>query len=383
MRRRVLFLGLPAAAALLPTFSLPRASHARTRSSSPPIRLGQSAPVSGPLAQVGTAVREAALAVFADANAQGGIGGRDIQLVTLDDEDRAERTAVNVKLLASQHQVVGMFGFVGAGAHRAGARGAAEEGLPYIAAFSGSQELRSGAIPWVYNLRAGHIDEIEYIARHTRQVGIRRVSLVSEYNSHGWELRDALIASLESRGDNVASISSIDHEGSRYSLPGAVASVLAGDPQAIVLGADYVASARFVDAARRAGFTGLFYTLSTVGGNALTDMLGAQAAGLSVTQVAPFPWTASSPIGRNFQAFCARHTIEASFAGMEAYLGASLLVDALRRAREITPARLAEAIEGLPPRDFGGFVGAFYGKARKAPAQVDLTVFSRNGRFVK
>jgi branched-chain amino acid transport system substrate-binding protein len=381
MRRRSLLLSVPAAS-LLASLILPRGAQARA-SDHPPIRFGQSAPISGPLARIGIAVRDAALAVFAEVNAQGGIGGREIELTTLDDEDRAERTAVNVKLLASQHQVVALFGFVGAGAHRAGARGAAEERLPYIAAFSGSQELRSGALPWIYNLRAGHIDEIEYIARHTHQIGIRRVSLVFEYNSQGWELRDALISSFEARGASVASISSIDHEGSKYSLPGAVASVLAGDPQAIVLGADHVASARFVEAVRQAGFTGIFYTLSTVGGNALMDTLGAQAAGLSVTQVVPFPWTSSSAIGRHFQAFCTRHKIEASFASMEAYLGASLLVDALRRAREVTPAKLAEALDSLPPRDFGGFVGAFYGKSRRAPPQVDLTVFSRNGKFVK
>jgi len=381
MRRRSLILSLPAAS-LLTSLILPRSVDARASDRSP-IRLGQSAPVSGPLARVGIAVRDAALAVFAEVNAQGGIGGREIELVTLDDEDRAERTAVNVKLLASQYQVVALFGFVGAGAHRAGARGAAEEGLPYIAAFSGSQELRSGTLPWIYNLRAGHLDEIEYIARHTHQIGIRRVSLVSEYNSQGWELRDALISSFEARGDSVASISSIDHEGSKYSLPGAVSSVLAGEPQAILLGADYVASARFVEAVRQAGFTGIFYTLSTVGGNALMDTLGAQAAGLSVTQVVPFPWTSSSAIGRHFQAFCARHKIEASFASMEAYLGASLFVDALRRTREVTPAKLAEALDSLPSRDFGGFVGAFYGKSRRAPAQVDLTVFSRAGKFVK
>lgn len=380
MQRRALLLGLPAAACgtLLAT-----ARDARAVANSGAIRLGQSAPITGPLAKVGNAFRHSALAVFADANAQGGVGGRPIELVTLDDEDRPERTAVNVKLLASQHQVVALFGFVGAGAHRAGARGAVDEGLPYVAPVSGSQELRSGTQPWVYNLRAGHLDEIDYIARHTSQLGIRRVSLVSEYNSQGWELRDALMASFESRGDSVASISSVDHEGSRYSLPGAVSSVLAGRPEAIVLGADYVASARFVEAIRQADYAGLFYTLSTVGGNALMERLGAHAAGVSVTQVVPFPWSSSSPVGRSFQAFCVRHLLEPSFASMEAYLAATLLVDALRRARDITPARLAETLDNLPPRDFGGFVGAFYGKARRAPAQVDLTVFSRSGKFVR
>lgn len=382
MRRRALLFGVPAAAPLLAPLTRVRAAPTRAGGIAP-IRLGQSAPVTGPLARVGIAYRDAALAVFAEVNAQGGVGGRDIDLVTLDDEDRAERTSVNVKLLASQHQVVALFGFVGAGAHRAGARGAAEESLPYVAPVSGSLELRSGVLPWIYNLRASHLDEIDHIARHTNQIGIRRVSLVSEYNSQGWELRDALIASFEGRGDKVASISSVDHEGSRYSLPGAVSSVLAGRPEAILLGADYVASARFVDAARRADFNGLFYTLSTVGGNALMELLGTQAAGVSVTQVVPFPWSSATVIGRTFQAFCTRHRIEPSFASMEAYLGANLLVDALRRARDLTPARVAEALDSLPPRDFGGFVGAFYGRTRRAPAQVDLTVFTRAGKFVK
>jgi len=347
-----------------------------------PVRLGQSAPISGPLAKVGTAFRDTARAVFREAGAG---AGRPIELVTLDDDDRPERTAVNVKLLAAEHGVVGLFGFVGAGAHRAGARGAAEEGLPYIAPVSGSQELRSGALPWVFNLRAGHLDEIEYIVRHTRQIGIEQVSLVFEYNSQGWELRDAMMAAFESRGARVASISSIDHEGSVYSLPGAVSSVLAGAPQAIVLGADYVASARFVEAVRAAGFTGLFYTLSTVGGGALTDLLGPRATGLSVTQVVPFPWTHSLPVGRSYQAFCVRHGLEPSFAGMEAFLAARLLVQGLKPLREFTPARVAEALAVLPPHDFGGFVGAFYSesKSRRVAAQVDLTAFARSGRFVK
>jgi ABC-type branched-subunit amino acid transport system substrate-binding protein len=248
MRRRGLMLGLPAAS-LLASLALPAGAQARTDDGTT-IRIGQSAPVTGALAQDGVAVRVAARAALAEVNAQGGIGGRRIELVTLDDENRAERTSVNVKLLASQHQVLALFGFVGAGAHRAGARG-------------------------------------------------------------------------------------------------------------------------------------VFYTLSTVGGTALMDKLGQQAVGLSVTQVVPFPWTSSSAIGRTFQAFCARHKIEPSFASMEAYLSAHLLVDALRRARELTSARLAEALDRLPPRHFGGYVGAFHGESLRTQSLVDLTVFSRNGSFIR
>jgi len=350
-----------------------------------PIRIGQSAPVTGSLSQVGCTFRDAIQAVFSETNAQGGIAGRPLELVTLDDQDQPERTAVNVKLLASEHRASALFGFVGGGAHRAGALGAMEEGLPYIAPVSGSQELRSGLFPWVYTVRPGHVEEIRLIARHTQQIGVTRVSLLAEYNSQGWELRDALLGALANQGRSAASISSIDHQGGVYSLRGAVASVLAGDPQAVILGADYVATAHFVEAIRRAGFNGYFYTLSTVGGDALMTQLGPLATGLSVTQVVPFPWSSSSAVGRRFQSFCARHRITPSFPAMEAFISATLLVDGLGRARGGAPAQIAESLAALPPRDFGGFVAGFHSGEgdRRTPPQVELTVFSRAGKFIQ
>src|SRR5207249_4047309 len=104
-RRTALF---GAGLAALPPLAWPLAAPATGKDRSP-IRLGQSAPISGALASVGIAFRDTALAVFKEVNAQGGIAGHEIELVTLDDEDRAERTAVNVKLLASEHQVVALF----------------------------------------------------------------------------------------------------------------------------------------------------------------------------------------------------------------------------------------------------------------------------------
>jgi branched-chain amino acid transport system substrate-binding protein len=347
------------------------------------IRLGQSAPITGPMARVGLAFRDAARAVFNEVNAQGGIGGKKLELITLDDENRFERTELNAKLLATEHHVIALFGFLGAGAHRAGARAAAAEGLPYIAAVSGGKELRSGNLPRIFNMRASHEDEIESVVRHIHQIGMERISVIFEYNSDGWEIRDALIASLKLQGQKSASLSSIDHEGSDFSLQSAVSTILAGNPQAILLGADFLASSRFVAASRKAGFTGSFYTLSTVGGTALIEALGSLAAGLSVTQVVPFPWTLSTKIGRDFQAFCKRNTIEPSFASMEAYLASNLVVTALKRMRESTPASLTAVLESLPTQDFGGYQGTLYSKSRRTPEQIDLTVFSRSGKFLK
>lgn len=117
------------------------------------LRLGQSLPLSGSLAALGTAFRASAAATFGELASQSASTPR-IELISLDDGGQPERTAVNAKLLASEHRVHAFFGFLGSGADRAGARGAAVEGVPYVAPVSGAIELRSTSAPGAFNFRA-------------------------------------------------------------------------------------------------------------------------------------------------------------------------------------------------------------------------------------
>ena len=368
------------AAGLLP-LTLHRTAAAQAAAAA--IRIGQSAPLTGTHSVLGLAYRAAALAVFKDANAApGGVNGRRIELVSLDDQDQPERTAINAKLLASEHQVSALFGFVGAGADRVGARAAAEEGLPYIAPMSGSVELRTPQSPRTYTYRASHADEVRYIVRHTETVGVTRLAMVYEYNFLGWELRDTLLESLSLKQQASTTFTSIDREGSEYSIPGAVAIVMARQPEAIILGSNYVATAKFVRAVRDAGFKGYFYTLSTVGSQGLVASLGSLVSGISVTQVVPFPLSDVSPASRQHRAFCERHGLQPSFHSMEAWLSASMLVDTLKRAKTATPTGIAEALDATPARDFGGFVGQWRSSKPNPRAFVSLTVYNRDGKLI-
>jgi branched-chain amino acid transport system substrate-binding protein len=347
------------------------------------IRIGQSAPLSGTHSVLGLAYQAAALAVFKDANAApGGINGRRVELVSLDDQDQPERTAINAKLLASEHQVSALFGFVGAGADRVGARAAAEEGLPYIAPMSGSVELRTPQSPRTYTYRASHADEVRYIVRHTETLGVKRLAMVYEYNFLGWELRDTLLESLSPQQQASTTFTSIDREGSPYSVPGAVAIVMARRPDAIILGSNYVASAQFVRAVREAGFNGYFYTLSTVGSQGLVASLGPLVSGISVTQVVPFPLSDVSPVSRQHRVFCERHGLQPSFHSMEAWLSASMLVDTLKRAKTANSTGIADALDATPARDFGGFVGQWRASKPNPKAFVSITVYTRDGKLI-
>ena len=59
------------------------------------ILIGQSVPLSGANRELGEEIREGALAYFRKVNDAGGIGGRRIELVSLDDANDTTRAAEN------------------------------------------------------------------------------------------------------------------------------------------------------------------------------------------------------------------------------------------------------------------------------------------------
>ena len=344
------------------------------------VRLGQSAALTGANGAVGRQFRDAAVAWFNMANSQGGMR---IELVTLDDAGQVERATTNAKLLTSTHRAMGFFGFAGPGANREGMQVALEEGVPFIAPVSGMDVLRQHDNAHVYLLRAGHRDEIRQIIRHTSSTGITRIGLLFEYESAGWEIRDSFAEAAQAAG--LASSASASVSRGSADVGPAVPVLVAGSPQAIILAANPGASAAFVRAARKSGFGGSFYTVSTVGGKVLLDELGPLAVGISVAQVVPFPWGGGTSVSREFLAFCAAGQIAPDFASMEGYLAARWLTEALKktRLRDPNPSTLAAALERMPPINLSGFPLAFSPATRSASSFVELTVVSNALKFLK
>src|SRR5437763_1819299 len=77
------------------------------------ILIGQSVALTGPAADLGTEMRDGALAYFRYVNAHGGVFGRKIELRTLDDGYEPERAATNTRNLINQTGVFALFGYVG------------------------------------------------------------------------------------------------------------------------------------------------------------------------------------------------------------------------------------------------------------------------------
>src|SRR5438034_10810482 len=73
--------------------------------------IGQSAPLTGANAELGNDIRNGLLAYFKKTNDAGGVHGRKVELLTLDDANQIRRAEANTKKLVAQQGVFALIGY--------------------------------------------------------------------------------------------------------------------------------------------------------------------------------------------------------------------------------------------------------------------------------
>jgi branched-chain amino acid transport system substrate-binding protein len=164
----------------------------------------------------------------------------------------------------------------------------------------------------------------------------------------------------------------------------AVKSILPGKPDAIVLISAYKSCAAFIREARKAGFGGTFYNVSFVGTKALADELGADARGVVVSQVMPYPYSPASPLSGEYLAAGQAATgekFEPNYSSIEGFVAAKTLAEALKRISGApTQDGLIASMESLRELNLGGFFVDFSTNKRTGSRFVDLTILTGDGK---
>ena len=76
--------------------------------------VGQSVPLTGSNARFGNDIRSGAQAYFAMLNARGGVQGKPVELVSLDDRNDRKQAGVNARQLLDDKSTLALFGFASA-----------------------------------------------------------------------------------------------------------------------------------------------------------------------------------------------------------------------------------------------------------------------------
>ena len=366
--------------ALAPLASL--AVHAPASAQDSKIILGQSAPFTGPAAQLGIQFYEGAKLYFDALNARGGVNGRSIEIKKLDDGYEPERTAANTKQLIADG-VFALFGYIGTPTSLAALPLATEAKLPFFAPFTGAQALREPLNRYALHIRASYFDETAAIVKQLTSIGVNKIAVFYQNDSYGKAGLEGVSRAL--KGLNLAVTSEGTVERNSIDVQKAVADIMAKQPEAIVQVGAYKACAAFIRAARKAGFGGTFYNVSFVGTQALAKELGTDARGVAVSQVMPFPFSAVTPLSNEFlqavQAVSASNNeLSSNYSSIEGYVAAKVFAEGLRRAGR-NPSREAfiTAVETMQNVQLGGFLVDFAGQKHTASKFVDLTVLTAEG----
>lgn len=344
------------------------------------IKIGQTAAFSGPTSASVQDSTEGARLYFDTVNAQGGIKGQRIELISMDDKYEPRLSIANTKALIDQG-VVAMFLSRGTAPTQAIVPQLVEHRLALVAPASGAMALHQPVNPFVFNLRASYQREAERAIKHLASIGVRRMTIVQVDDDFG---NDAGLGAL--RGLQAANMRASAHlrfDRNKPELALSMQQIAKANIEAVLLIGPSYAVIEGINALRAAGSTAHVATLSN---NATADFvksLGENARGVIVTQLFPYERSLSTPLVREAQNLTnARGRSELSPAQLEGFVAAKLLVEGLKRAgKEVSRESLLKALDGLQKVDLGGLQLSFDAKNHSGLEFTDVAIIGPDGKF--
>lgn len=351
------------------------------------ITIGMSAPLSGPNGAYGQDMRQTIQTYFEQVNKAGGINGRKLELIALDDGYETEKTVANTKMLIGEKQAFALLAYYGSSPTTEAMNtvfGPAK--VPLVGTISGAATLREpiGSNPnarYMFNVRASYADETEAIVNQLVSLGLKSIAVFYQNDGFGKSGLEGVTAALKKHNLTPSAVSTVERNSVDVSK--AIEPIAKASPQAVIMVTLYKPTAAFVRAMRKAGQNPMFMTLSPVGTEQLIQELGADARGIGVSQVAPYPWNAATQIARDYQRIASKPGTY-SYYGMEAYLMARTMAEGLRRAgKDLSREKLVTALESLNSFDFGGYRMNYGNNNRTGSRFVELTVIGPGGKILR
>jgi len=349
------------------------------------IAIGQIIALTGPLADITPDIVNGAQAWFNLVNDRGGVNGRKVRLVTLDDGYVPANTVKAAHQLIDEDRVFALLNVTGTGNVAAIAPLLDQEKppIPLFGPITGADQLRDPAMVNLFHIRASYGDEVEKIVQHLSTLGIQRISVVYLDNGLGKSGLAGVQKAMEKRSMKILSSASVQQDAS--DVDKAVAALHDSRPDVIIMITTGKATVDFIKKYNSQSRGMRFYALSVMGTQATLRALGPDGVGVVVTSVVPFPWSQSVPAAKEYQAAMRKSGFtNLSFIGFEAFLNAKAMTEGLRRAgRDLTRPRFVAALEGMKQVNLGGFEVGFSRNSHQGSRFVELTIIGPGEKFTK
>jgi branched-chain amino acid transport system substrate-binding protein len=347
------------------------------------ILFGQAAVLEGPASALGQGMRTGIQAAFDEINKKGGIHGRKLKLVSIDDGYEPDKSIAAVKKLIEDEKVYALIGPVGTPTANAAQPLAQAAKVPYIGPFTGAMFLRDPKRDNVVNIRASYDAETEAWVKHlTEDLKITKIAIFYQDDAFGRAGLSGFKKAMDKRGMAIAAEATFERN--TVAVKSALLNLKRAEPEAVVMVGPYKPCAEFIKLARKTDFNPAFVNISFVGAGALAKELGPDGKGVIVSQVVPFPWDASLKVVADYQAAikAVDAKAEPEFVSLEGYLVGRLTVAALEKTGP-TPTRegLLKTIKETGTFDIGGLMMTYGPDDNEGLDKVFMTVIQPDGSF--
>ncbi|MCC5811029.1 MAG: ABC transporter substrate-binding protein [Ectothiorhodospiraceae bacterium] len=324
-------------------------------------RVGIVAPFSGPASSLGEGMRQGIEAHFAEVNRGGGVHGREVRLISRDDQYEPQRSAPNTRELIQQEDVLAMIGNVGTPTAIVTIPLHNRYETLLFGAFTGAGVLRRDPPDrYVINFRASYFQETAAMIDGLMEAGVRpeEMAFFTQNDGFGDAGYNGAMAALRARGySNPENLAHGRFTRNTQNIHQGLATILEApvEPRAVIMVGTYGPMSSFIREASQDLPNAVFLNVSFVGSQALVDALGDLAEGVIVTQVVP-PYDADLPAVADYRRALRAYdsSLSPDFVSLEGYLAARLFIEALKKAGpEANRESLVDAMLGLGQVDLG------------------------------
>jgi ABC-type branched-subunit amino acid transport system substrate-binding protein len=367
------------------------------------IRIGMSAAFKGTAAGLGTEFYRGAQAYYDDVNARGGVYGRALTVLGLDDNYEPLPCVRNTIQLLEKDSVFFLSNYVGTPTLTRALpviKRYAEQQVVLVGNFTGAQPQREAPyVEHVFNVRASYRQEMAALVDRFWQLGARNIGVYSQADAYGRSGTDGVSRALALRGAKVAAETTYQR-GAKFDddVAPAVNALRRTGVDAVLCTGAYQGCGAFVRTARDLGWTVPISNVSFVGSDAMLRLLiqHGKTTGRDYTralvnsQVVPSYDDVTLPGVVEYRGLMDRYnpSIPAalrddkyvpqrySFISLEGYVNARVAVEAVRRAGpNPTRSSFRQALESLKGFDLG--IGAALSFGPERHQGLDSVYFTR------
>ncbi|MBI5719705.1 MAG: ABC transporter substrate-binding protein [Burkholderiales bacterium] len=342
---------------------------------------GQTGILSGPLgAQINVMLAGAQLA-FGETARAGGVHGRRVRIVSLDDELQPPKAVANMRRLLEQESVFGFFGCVGSATTAATADLLLGSGAPALGGYAVADSARAKVKGAAYFVRATSGREAQALVEHLVTIGITRIGVAVLDNPGGQEAHALIAAALALHRLTPAAVASV--KGDAGNAADAARALAAAAPQAVLMYLGGALPGELMKACWAIGWQPQFYGMSIVAGEVVFKIAGPRTRGLAISQVVPYPWGQAEPLVAQYRQLAEAAKVPVGYYSFEGYLNGRVLLEALNRCgRELTRARMHATLRALKLR-LAGMPLDFTSGDATGSRFIELVQVSHEGRFVR